>query len=496
MESVLYWNEVAIEANRLSFTNLQQGESLEQGGPTLGSRALGIIHLAMHDAYRGISGTTSFEFYLKAAAQPTVPAIGATDRPKAAITAIAAAAYTALVALYPKQKPFFDAKLNSITHQLSFEQAYQYGCKIAGKILEIRKNDPDNREVNRSNDRYVPHIGRGKHKPDPNNTQGYFGPFYGNSNLFSATTRHSLSSAPFTNAAGIFDSGDPEYTRSLTQVKSKGIAVNEMGALPSTADKRTAEESLIGVFWAYDGANKIGTPPRLYNQIVRSVAINNPDLRGFTNLTERNVRLFALVNTALADAGILAWEQKYIHNLWRPVNGIREHDTSMGPTGNSGISFDEDCDPFWLPLGAPKSNTDGSKNFTPDFPAYPSGHATFGAASLHITRMFFGVAKGDRKKDSLFDGCEFVSDEFNGVTRDNNDTTRPCHKRKFKDGLWQMIIENGLSRVYLGVHWSFDAFKTKTDNVTPVLDKKIGGVDLGLAIAEDIFMTGLKQSTV
>jgi len=50
MEHALYWNEVAIEANRLSFTNLKEGEVPEQGGPTLGSRALGIIHLAMHDA--------------------------------------------------------------------------------------------------------------------------------------------------------------------------------------------------------------------------------------------------------------------------------------------------------------------------------------------------------------------------------------------------------------------------------------------------------------
>ena len=27
----------------------------------------------------------------------------------------------------------------------------------------------------------------------------------------------------------------------------------------------------------------------------------------------------------------LAWDQKYIHDLWRPVTGLREHDPSMGP---------------------------------------------------------------------------------------------------------------------------------------------------------------------
>ncbi len=36
--------------------------------------------------------------------------------------------------------------------------------------------------------------------------------------------------------------------------------------------KRTPEQTAIGLYWAYDGVNKIATPPRLYNQIVREVA--------------------------------------------------------------------------------------------------------------------------------------------------------------------------------------------------------------------------------
>ncbi len=35
-------------------------------------------------------------------------------------------------------------------------------------------------------------------------------------------------------------------------------------------------------------------------------------------------RLLALVNTAMADAGIAIWESKYFYELWRPVAGIRE----------------------------------------------------------------------------------------------------------------------------------------------------------------------------
>src|SRR5215212_479141 len=191
---------------------------------------------------------------------------------------------------------------------------------------------------------------------------------------------------------------------------------------------------------------------------MREVATHRPNPSD-PNSPEQNARLFALVNVAMADAGILAWDQKYIHDLWRPVVAIREHDQSSGPTGVGNNPIDDDCDPSWLPLGAPRTNSTGNKNFTPPFPAYPSGHATFGAAAFHIARLFYGEAIGDRTQDDLFDNLEFVSDEMNGVNKDNKGTVRPRHVRNFPRGLWQMIEENGRSRVYLGVHWVFDAFE-------------------------------------
>jgi hypothetical protein len=81
------------------------------------------------------------------------------------------------------------------------------------------------------------------------------------------------------------------------------------------------------------------------------------------------------------------------------------------------------------------------------------------------------------------------SDELNGKTRDSNGVLRPKHKRTFAGGLWQMIEENGFSRVYLGVHWSFDAFALDAAG-KPDVTQNIGGVPLGLAIAEDIFAAG------
>ncbi|WP_067533297.1 vanadium-dependent haloperoxidase [Nocardia crassostreae] len=290
------------------------------------------------------------------------------------------------------------------------------------------------------------------------------------------TSRYTLDSPPKGN--------DPRYLAALREVRGKGIGAESAAGLPAGFATRTAREMLIGIFWAYDGAKQLGTPPRFYNQIVRELAI----ARG--NGIERNARLFALVNTALADAGILCWDDKYRHNLWRPVLGIREYDQSLGPDPSPGHGLDPDCDPFWQPHGAPRSN-EIAFNFTPPFPAYPSGHATFGAADLQMTRRFYGVhADGP---DNLADGMGFFSDELNGVTSDNYGVVRPRHGRKFPKGLWQMMEENGRSRVFLGVHWSFDAFATNPSGGMD-LSQNIGGVRLGRDIANNLWINGLKQA--
>jgi len=100
MDAILYWNDVALEANKESHTNGLN----ENTGPTLSSRALAIVHLAMHDAYFGIV-TGIYPTY--ASGLPTPAAEAAPD------AAIAAAAYFTLAQLYPRQKAMLDAKLAS-----------------------------------------------------------------------------------------------------------------------------------------------------------------------------------------------------------------------------------------------------------------------------------------------------------------------------------------------------------------------------------------------
>lgn len=467
MSHILFWNAVALAANRNDFSNAPGTTTprREQGGPTLSARALAIVHLAMYDAHAGaVDLPSQLPPY-----RPGLPDANGADPAEAT----AYAAHTTLSALYPAQRAFFDERLVAAGFSVNgSSKGRQFGRAVAHAILKDRGGDPKADDTG-----YEPSPAPGRHRPDPvNPDQGFHAPFYGAASRgFAITVRHTLDKPFFT--------GDPQYLAALRQVRGLGIAPGLMGTLPPSLKRRSVDQTLVGLYWAYDGPRGLGTPPRLYNLIVREIAIQRNK-----NDDNTNARLFALVNAAMADAAILAWEEKYRHDFWRPVVGIREHDPSMGPGSTAPTdNISDDCDPAWLPLGAPASNS-REPDFTPNFPAYPSGHATFGAAALHMVRLFYGVPKGNRQPDQIFTG-DFVSEELDGFTRDSHGVARPKHRRRFPQGLWQMILENGYSRVYLGVHWYFDAFAL--DNAgAPDLSQKIGGVRLGLDIAEDIFAAG------
>jgi len=202
-----------------------------------------------------------------------------------------------------------------------------------------------------------------------------------------------------------------------------------------TPTERTLDQTIARIFWAYDGTPSLCAPPRLYNQIAVQIA----DQMGSTGAEV--ARLLALVNVAMADAGIVLWESKYYYEFWRPITGIRK--------ANRDGNHLTVRDPTWAPLGAPFSNGGGPPfppNFTPPFPAYPSGHAGFGGALFQTLRNFY-------RTDNI--AFTFVSDEFNGVTQDNQGTVRPLIPRSFSS-LSQAEEENGQSRIYLGIHWAFD----------------------------------------
>ena len=225
------------------------------------------------------------------------------------------------------------------------------------------------------------------------------------------------------------------YAQAFEQVKA-------LGAVDSKV--RTDNETDIGFFWGYDAQPGLCAPVRFYNQIAQVVA------QKMGNSVTQNARFFALINFAVADAGITAWNDKYRYDFWRPIGGIRENDPGTGPTGlgSQNPYLVGHGDPTWQPLGAPADNGNGT-NFTPPFPSYTSGHATIGGATFKVMEDFYHT-------DVIPGGLTIISDEFNTITVDQNGHIRPLMPRTY-NSFSQMAGENAQSRIYLGIHWQFDA---------------------------------------
>ena len=258
MDPILYWNDVALEANRVSHTN----DKGEQTGPTLSSRALAIVHLAMYDAFAGVTNNLAdLPLYLPAATLPPLPPPPPPDG--AVDAAVAAAAHATLSSLFPSQRVVFDRKLQDagLTGP-GLAPGHTFGLAVAAALLADRKDDDDASGAGHCSSMHA-----GAHRPDPDNPeQGYHGPQYGSrTKLFATTVRLTLDAPPAI--------GSNSYQDALREVRGKGVAPQLMGTVPAGLDRRTPEETLIGLYWGYDGARHLGTPPRLYNQIVRRVAI-------------------------------------------------------------------------------------------------------------------------------------------------------------------------------------------------------------------------------
>jgi len=418
VDVILEWNDVLLEANANDHSRLAP----EQGGPILTARAFAIVSAAMYDAYNSVE-------HIGEPFLVSVPLASKANSDAAA----AQAAHDTLSALFPSQKTSFDTALRQTLRRIQngFSETYGrvVGALVARRFLADRADDGAGELANNT---YLYNGLPGFHKVDPMNpNQGYYASSAMNIDPFAVDDLEQF-------AARHLDDATPEGRLAFLQSEEYTLAYNEVLALGgdggvNSPTERTAEQTEIGIYWAYDGRPGLGTPPRLYNQIVRTLAASEH------NTEAENARLFALVNVAMADAGLTAWKNKYDDAFWRPIMGIRNGDIDGNP----------DTEGFanWMPLGAPASNPRPSEiNFTPPFPAYTSGHATLGAATFQILTRFYG------RDDICF---TFVSDELNGVTLDADGTVRPLVSRTF-ESFTEAKLENAQSRIYLGIHWAFD----------------------------------------
>lgn len=418
------WNQIAVDATGLDHTPVAPGEHRtfgEQLGPARSSRAMAIVHIAIFDAVNAIAG--GYHSYTGVQAPHGAISLDA---------AVAQAARDTLVALYPSQAGHFNAALvtdlSKIRSKKPRNNGVLLGHRTASAILNMRAGDGSEIPEPQVNVDYIPSNLAGIWRQDPVSLIPLaLGAHWGECRTFvlASSQQFRVPAPPPMNS--------PAYTEAYNEAKNFG------GDGITTPTQRTAEQTFIGTFWAYDGTPSLCAPPRLYNQI--TVHLADERHLGMVALA----RLLALVNTALADTGMSVWESKYYYKFWRPVIAIRESDPGTGPTGSGDGNDDTVGDPNFMPLGAPASNLAGP-NFTPPFPTYPSGHAGFGGALFQTLRRYFGT-------DAI--AFTFTSDEFNGTTRDSFGNVRPLLPRSFSS-LSQAEEENGQSRIYLGIHWAFD----------------------------------------
>jgi hypothetical protein len=427
---VLYWNTIAIDASGLDHTHPGPGDPWvfgQQLGPVRAARAMAIVHIAMFEAINSVD--RKFASYTGLSPAPAGTRVTA---------AIAQSAHDTLAAMFPSQAPSFDLLLSddlaAMPNSLAKTRGIRVGRLSARLILTQRANDGSQIPEPLVDTEFPTSPDPGKWRQDPvSQIPLALGAYWNQVTPFTMTSadQFRLPAPPAIDSA--------EYTAAFNEVKDLG------GDGITTPTSRTAEQTEIGTYWAYDGTPALCAPPRLYNQI--AVLLGNQ-----AHLNARDMgRMLALVNVAMADAGIASWDSKYFYQYWRPIGGIRESDPGTGPTGLGDGNPDTVGDTAFMPLGAPASNLAGV-NFTPPFPAYPSGHATFGGALFETLRNFYGT-------DAI--PFSFVSDELNGISTDVNGNVRPLVTRSFTT-LSQAEEENGQSRIYLGIHWTFD----KTGGIT------------------------------
>jgi hypothetical protein len=323
-DQVIQWNQ---ELQRVLVASGAQAASIH---PT---RTLAITQIAVYDAVNGIVGH----------GDPFLVDVNG-PRGSSPEAAAASAARTALDALLPSQQStidsFFQNSLAQIGSGAHVDQGVAYGEKVANAVLAARANDG----ADATAPVFTPLSGPGEYQPTP--------PAFAPAGFTQTphVTPFVLESARQFRAAAPPALDSAQYATDFNEVKS-------LGELNSTA--RTADETAIGRFW---GAAPIWI---VWNQVADQAGTV------FGNSLAQNARLFAALDTTLADGAIALYDSKYGYHRWRPITAITASDQ-----GNPNTT----ADPNWVPLAN-----------TANDPSYPGAHAEFSQAAAGVLESFFGT---------------------------------------------------------------------------------------------------------
>jgi hypothetical protein len=339
-DQVLEWNQIFVDT--LIATNTANSSSQRLGA---------IVHTAIFDAYNGIERryTPIFVQNVDSDGESLVPP-GASRR-----AAVIAAAYTALVALFPTRAgPLSDSYAASLAALSddggdggkSRERGIAWGTDVARAVLAWRAADGFLTS-------YPPFTGGtavGQWRPIPPATM--------------MTAQGLAFTAPFGVASNAQFRPDPPRALASATYTQDFNAVKALGR--RTGSTRTEAQTQLAPFWE-------GNASVHWNQAANQIARAN-----HLSMSNSN-RLLAVLNIAMADTAFTIWSAKRHYGAdpsevtWRPLTAITLADTD----GNA----DTAPDPDWLPLVT-----------TPSHPEYAAGHpALNGAAASVLVRHFADV---------------------------------------------------------------------------------------------------------
>ena len=403
------WNATMLNAIR-DWTTLSDDpypRRIVPSRPGQAARNLAMVHVAMFDAINAVEGRYTPYF-------PDLPR----DEQASPLAALATAAHRVAASLYSDRDelPVWDATLQASLDLVPDGEAktrgIQLGEQVAQRMLAARASDGSLLPSH-----YVPSDLPGRwNRTAPDLTPPELP-------QWARVTPFALADATAFRPAPPPDLGSPQYAAAVDEVL-------RLGRIDST--ERTPEQTELVTFWANGPGT--ATPPGHWNRIATDLLMT--DGRDLLD----HARTLALLNLALADAAITAWDAKYQYDLWRPLHAIRR----ASEDGNDATLTDSN----WLPLLK-----------TPAHPSYVSGHSTFSAAAATVLTELFG------------DQVTFTSttDPLSGLTQ------RPLAPelivtRQFTS-FWQAAEQAGLSRIYGGIHYAFD---------------NTAGMQLGKAVGEAV----------
>jgi hypothetical protein len=343
VSQVLDWNQIFIDT--LVATNTANSSSQRLGA---------IVHTAIFDAFNGIQ-----QRYAPIFVHDRAP--DGTSRRAAVI----AAAYTALVGLFPSQQPALEASYAASVAALSdecddviptrshrrwqacvsrIERGIAWGTEVAQAVLAWRATDGFNAS-------YSPFTGGaaiGQWRPTP----PAFGPM-------------SAQGLAFTSMFALVN--NTQFEPGRPRVLSSAMYADDFNTVKAlgrrTGSTRTEDQTALALFWE-------GNASVHWNQAANQMARDN-----HLSMSDSN-RLLAVLNIAMADTAFTIWSSKRFYGsvptevTWRPVTAIPLADTDGTPATAP--------DPDWLPLVT-----------TPSHPEYPAGHPSLNGAAATVLLSHF-----------------------------------------------------------------------------------------------------------